>query len=77
MYYCNRKNSITVNDNTSKAECLANPFTIIGKASTKTCKKTASSIMKSTVGALKLMARVGTVAVSKFQKSASSLEQMK
>ena len=69
---CNRKKSITVSDNTVKAEGLSNFFKSLGKISAKTGKKLANNLLKNPARALEIGANVATAAASRNPKAALS-----
>ena len=69
---CNRKKSMTVSDNTIKAEGLSSFFKILGKISAKAGKKVATDVLKNPAGALEIGDNVATAAASKNPKAALS-----
>ena len=69
---CNRKKSMTVSDNTIKAEGLASFFKKLGKISSKAGKKLAKNVLKNPARALDLTAKVATAAATKSPKAALS-----
>ena len=69
---CNRKKSMTVSDNTIKAEGLSSFFKNLGKISAKAGKKLASNVLKNPGRALEIGANVGSAFVSKNPKAALS-----
>ena len=68
----NRKKSMTVSDNTIKAEGLGNFFKNLGKISTKAGKKLAKNVLSNPGRALDLTAKIATAAASKSPKAALS-----
>ena len=69
---CNRKKSMTVSDNTIKAEGLSSFFKNLGKISAKAGKKLASNVLKNPGRVLEIGANVGSAFVSKNPKAALS-----
>ena len=69
---CDRKKSMTVSDNTIKAEGLGSVFKNLGKISAKAGKKLATNILKNPGRALKIGANVATAAASRNPKAALS-----
>ena len=69
---CNRKKSMTVSDNTIKAEGLGSFFKNLGKVSAKAGKKIAKSVLSNTARALDLTAKIATAAATKSPKAALS-----
>ena len=69
---CNRKKSMTVSDNTIKAEGLGSFFKTLGKISTKAGKKLAKNVLSNPGRALDLPARIATAAATKSPKAALS-----
>ena len=69
---CNRKKSMTVSDNTIKAEGLGDIFKNLGKVSSKAAKKLATNALKNPSRFLEVGANVATAAVSKNPKAALS-----
>ena len=61
---CNRKKSMTVSDNTIKAERLSSFFKDLGKTSAKAGKKLTTNILKNPGRALEIGANVVTAAAS-------------
>ena len=69
---CNRKKSMTVSDNTIKAEGLGSFFKNLGKISAKAGKKLAENVLSNPGRALDLTAKIATAAASKNSKQAIS-----
>ena len=69
---CNRKKSMTVSDNTIKAEDIGDFFKNLGKVSSKAAKKLARNALKNPSRFLEIGANVATAAVSKNPKAALS-----
>ena len=69
---CNRKKSMTVSDNTIKAEGLGNFFKSLGKISAKSDKKLATDALKNPAIFLEIGANVATVAANRNLKAALS-----
>ena len=69
---CNRKKSMTVSDNTIKAEGLGSFFKNLGKISTKAGKKLAKNVLSNPGRALDLTAKIATAAATKSPKAALS-----
>ena len=69
---CNRKKSMTVSDNTIKAEGLGSFFKILGKISAKAGKKLATNVMKNPGRALEITSNIATAAATKSPKAALS-----
>ena len=69
---CNRKKSMTVSDNTIKAEGLGDFFRNLGKVSSKAAKKLATNALKNPARFLEIGANVATAAASRNPKSALS-----
>ena len=69
---CNRKKSMTVSDNTIKAEGLGSFFKNLGKISAKAGKKLAKSVLSNPGRALDLTAKIATAAASKSPRAALS-----
>ena len=69
---CNRKKSMTVSDNTMKAEGLGSFFKNLGKLSAKAGKKLATNVLKNPGRALEIGANVATAAASRHPKAALS-----
>ena len=69
---CNRKKSMTVSDNTIKAEGLSSFFKNLGKISAKVGKKLAKNIISNPGRALDLTAKIATAAATKSPKAALS-----
>ena len=65
---CNRKKSMTVSDNTIKAEGLGSFFKNLGKISSKAGKKLATNVLKNPGAALEIRANIATAAATKTQK---------
>ena len=66
---CNRKKSMTVSDNTIKAEGLSSFFKNLGKLSAKAGKKLATNVLKNPGRALEIGANVATAAASRNPKN--------
>ena len=69
---CNRKKSMTVSDNTIKAEGLGSFFNNLGKISSKAGKKLATNALKNPARLLETGANVATAAASRNPKAALS-----
>ena len=69
---CNRKKSITVSDNTIKAEGLGSFFKNLGKISAKAGKQLAKNFLSNPGRALDLTAKIATAAATKSPKAALS-----
>ena len=69
---CNRKKSMTVSDNTIKAEGLGSFFKNLGKISAKASKKVAENVLSNPGRALDLTAKIATAAATKSPKAALS-----
>ena len=69
---CNRKKSMTVSDNTIKAEGLCNFFKNLGKISAKARKKLATNVLKNPGRALEITSNIATAAATKSPKAALS-----
>ena len=69
---CNRKKSMTVSDNTIKAEGLGSFFKNWGKISAKAGKKLAKNVISNPGRALDLTAKIATAAATKSPKAALS-----
>ena len=69
---CNRKKSMTVSDNTIKAEGLGDFFKNIGKKGLNVSKKMAKNVLSNPGRALDLTAKIATAAASKNSKQALS-----
>ena len=69
---CNRKKSMTVSDNTIKAEGLGSFFKNLGKISAKAGKKLAKDVISNPGRALDLTAKIATAAATKSPKAALS-----
>ena len=69
---CNRKKSMTVSDNTIKAEGLGSFFKNLGKISSKAGKKIAKNVISNPGRALDLTAKIATAAATKSPKAALS-----
>ena len=67
---CNRKKSMTVSDNTIKAEGLGDFFKNIGKKGLNVSKKMAKNVLSNPGRALDLTAKIATAAASKNSKQA-------
>ena len=73
--YCsvsNRKKSMTVSDNTIKAEGLGSFFKSLGKICSKAGKKLAKNVISNPGRALDLTAKIATAAATKSPKAALS-----
>ena len=69
---CNRKKSMTVSDNTFKAEGLGDFFKNLGKKGLNVSKKMAKNVLSNPGRALDLTAKIATAAASKNSKQALS-----
>ena len=69
---CNGKKSMTVSDNTIKAEGLGSFFKNLGKISAKAGKKLAKNVISNPGRALDLTAKIATAAATKSPKAALS-----
>ena len=69
---CNRKKSMTVSDNTIKAEGLGDFFKNLGKKGLNVSKKMAKNVLSNPGRALELTAKVATAAASRNSKQALS-----
>ena len=69
---CNRKKSMTVSDNTIKAEGLGRFFKNLGKISSKAGEKLAENIINNPGRALDLSAKIASAAATKSPKAALS-----
>ena len=69
---CNRKKSMTVSDNTIKAEGLSSFFKNLGNISAKAGKKLAKNVISNPGRALDLTAKIATAAATKSPKAALS-----
>ena len=69
---CNGKKSMTVSDNTIKAEGLGDFFRNLGKVSSKAAKKLATNALKNPSRFLEIGANVATAAASRNPKAALS-----
>ena len=69
---CNRKKSMTVSDNTIKAEGLGIFLKNLGKFSSKAGKKIAKNVISNPGRALDLTAKIATAAATKSPKAALS-----
>ena len=69
---CNRKKSMTVSDNTIKAEGLSSFFKNLGKISSKAGKKLSKNVLSNPGRALDLTAKKATAAATKSPKAALS-----
>ena len=69
---CNRKKSMTVSDNTFKAEGLGTFLKNLGKISAKAGKKLAKNVISNSGKALHLTAKTATAAATKSPKAALS-----
>ena len=68
---CDRKKSMTVSDNTIKAEGLCSFFKHLGKILAKAGRKLATNVLKKRARALEIGANVATAAASTNPKAAS------
>ena len=69
---CERKKSMTVSDNTIRAEGLGSFFKNLGKISSKAGKKLATNVLKNPGRALEIGANIATAAAAKSPKAALS-----
>ena len=69
---CNRKKSMTVSDNTIKAEGLGDFFKNLGKKGLNASKKMAKNVLKNPGRALEIGANVGSAFASRSPKAALS-----
>ena len=69
---CNRKQSMTVSDNTIKAEGLGSFFKNLGKISAKAGKKLATNVLKNPGRVLEITSNIATAAATKSPKAALS-----
>ena len=69
---CNRKKSMTVSDNTIKAEGLGDFFKNLGKKGLNVSKKMAKNVLKNPGRALEIGANVGSAFASRSPKTALS-----
>ena len=69
---CNRKKSMTVSDNTIKAEGLGDFFKNLGKKGFNVSKKMAKNVLSNPGRVLDLTAKIATAAASKNSKQALS-----
>ena len=69
---CNRKKSMTVSDNTIKAEGLGSFFKNLGKISAKAGEKLAKNVISNPGRAFDLTAKIATAAATKSPKAALS-----
>ena len=69
---CNRKKSMTVSDNTIKAEGLGSFFKNLGKKGLNVSKKMAKNVLSNPGRALDLTAKIATAAASRNSKQALS-----
>ena len=67
---CNRKKSMTVSENTIKAEGLRSFLKNFGKISSKTGKKLAKNVLSNPGRALDLTAKIATAVASESPKAA-------
>ena len=67
---CNRKKSMTVSDNTIKAEGLADFFKNLGKKGLNVSKKMVKNVLSNPGRALDLTAKIATAVASKNSKQA-------
>ena len=66
---CNRKKSMTVSDNTIKAEGFGDFFKNLGKKGLNVSKKMAKSVLKNPSRALDITANIATAAASRNPKN--------
>ena len=69
---CNRKKSMTVSDDTIKAESLGDFFKNLGKKGLNVSKKMAKNVLSNAGTALDLTAKIATAAASRNSKEALS-----
>ena len=69
---CNRKKSMTVSDNTIKAEGLGSFFKNLGKISARAGRKLATNVLKNPGRALEITSNIATAAATKNPKAALS-----
>ena len=69
---CKRKKSMTVSDNTTKAEGLGDFFKKLGRVSSKAAKKLASNALKKPARFLEIGANVAAATASRNPKAALS-----
>ena len=69
---CQRKNSMTVSDNTIEAEGLSDFFKNLGKSSVKVGKKLAKNALKNPSRALDITANIASAAASRSPKNVIS-----
>ena len=69
---CNRKKSMTVSDNTIKAEGLGSFFKNLGKISANAGRKFATNVLKNPGRALEITSNIATAAATKSPKAALS-----
>ena len=69
---CKRKKSMTVSDNTIKAEGLGSFLKNLGKISAKAGKKLATNVLKNPGRALEITSNIATAAATKSSKAALS-----
>ena len=69
---CNRKRTMTVSDDTIKAESLSDFFKNLGKKGLNVSKKLAKNLLSNTGRALDLTAKIATAAASRIPKQALS-----
>ena len=69
---CNRKNSMTVSDDTIKAEGLGDFFKNLGKKGLNVSNKMVRNVLSNPVRALDLTAKIATEAASRSSKQALS-----
>ena len=69
---CKRKKSMTLSDNTIKAEGLGDFFKNLGKKGLKVSKKMAKNVLSNPGRALDLTAKIATAAASQTSKQALS-----
>ena len=75
--FCNRKKSMTVSDDTIKAEGLVDFFKNLGKKGLNVSKKMARNVLSNPGRALDLTAKLATAAASRKSKQAlSTLPEM-
>ena len=68
---CQRKNSMTVSDNTIEAEGLSDFFKDLGKSSVEVGKKLAKNVLKSPSRALHITTNIASAAASRSPRNVS------
>ena len=77
MWFCNRKKSMIVKDNTIQAENLGDFFKNLGKKRVNVSKKMAKNVSSNPGPALDLTAKIATAAASRISKQTlSTLPEM-